>query len=76
MLLHNWIQLGLIALTIIVGFIVHIRYKKKVEKLDGWVGFAEEYGHHERIEGHDWQMELFKEMEQEQRKSLRKQHKK
>ena len=63
MLQHNWIQLGLIVVTIIVGIILHMRYKRKLRELDGFVGFVEEHGESERLEGIDWQTEAYKELE-------------
>jgi len=72
MRLHNWIQLGIIVITIVVGIILHIRYKKKKDDLDGFIGFIEECGELERLDGPDWQQELFKELETQKKLKKRK----
>ncbi|MDR1891849.1 MAG: hypothetical protein LBQ48_02395 [Oscillospiraceae bacterium] len=62
MFLNHWIEIGIIAVTIVIGMVLYIRYRKKVEALDGFVGIVEEHGETERLAGHDWQAEALKEL--------------
>ena len=68
MTLRNWIELGIIAATMITGIVLFLRYRKKVAALDGFEGMIEEFGELERLDGPDWQMEAFKELAKKQSK--------
>ena len=63
MLTRNWFELALVAATAVAGIILHVRYRRKVDELDGFEGIVEEFGELELLEGFDWQMEMFRELE-------------
>jgi len=61
--LRNWIELGIVAATLIIGLVLLTVYKKKVKKLEGFEGIVKEFGEDERLDGPDWQAEMRKELE-------------
>ena len=63
MLPRNWIELILVAAALITCIVLHIRYRRKVGELNGFIGIVEEHGESERLDNYDWQAEMFRELE-------------
>ena len=68
MLLRRCIEFGIIAATVITGIVLFLRSRRKVDAMDGFEGIVTEVGGVERLEGYDWQMEAFNELESKKRK--------